>query len=122
MNFKGKDCVSLEWTNEWTIPASEELNTFVAPSSSSTQSVVSGRHLLYGRGRRASRRLNHSKLITRFSSREVAGVSIVAAGSPRSVVDTFNCRQPIGLNIFRLRNESSSGDGFIKNPEIEFLT
>ena len=29
---------------------------------------------------------------------EVAGVSIVAAGSRRSVVDTLNCRQPSGLN------------------------
>ena len=29
--------------------------------------------------------------------REVAGVSIVAAGSPCSAVDTFNCRQPSGL-------------------------
>ena len=28
--------------------------------------------------------------------REVAGVSIVAAGSPCSVVDTLNCGQPSG--------------------------
>ena len=27
----------LEWTNVWTIPASEEPSTFIAPSSSSTQ-------------------------------------------------------------------------------------
>ena len=31
---------------------------------------------------------------------EVAGMSIVVAGSPHSVVDTFNCRQPSGLNKF----------------------
>ena len=37
--------------------------------------------------------------------REVAGISIVAAGSPRSAVDTLNCRQPskecfdTGLNL-----------------------
>ena len=30
---------------------------------------------------------------------EVAGVSIVAAGSLHSVVDTFNCRQPSGFNL-----------------------
>ena len=52
VNFKGKDCVShmpqcLAGMNEgtWTIPANEELGTFVAPSSSSAQSMVSGRHL-----------------------------------------------------------------------------
>ena len=33
--------------NACTIPASKELSTFVVPSSSSTQSVVSDRHLLY---------------------------------------------------------------------------
>ena len=30
--------------------------------------------------------------------REVAGMSIVAVGSPHSTVDTFSCRQPSGLN------------------------
>ena len=35
----------------------EEVSIFVAPSSSSAESVVSGRHLLYRRSRRASRRL-----------------------------------------------------------------
>ena len=52
VNFKGKDCVShvlqyLAGMDEgtWTIPANEELGTFVAPSSSSAQSMVSGRHL-----------------------------------------------------------------------------
>ena len=40
----------LEWTNTWTIPASEELSTFVAHlPSSSTRSVVGGSHLLYRR-------------------------------------------------------------------------
>ena len=29
---------------------------------------------------------------------KVVGVSIAAAGSPHSVVDTFNCRQLSGLN------------------------
>ena len=43
--------LKLEWTNAWTIPASEEPSTFVAPSSSSTHSVVSGRQLLYERSR-----------------------------------------------------------------------
>ena len=32
---------------------SKELSTFIVPSPSSTHSVVSGRHLLYGRSRRA---------------------------------------------------------------------
>ena len=55
MNFKGRDCVShvpqhLAGMDECVDnSASEELNTFVAPSSSSTQSVVSGKHVLYGR-------------------------------------------------------------------------
>ena len=30
--------------------------------------------------------------------REVAGMSIIAVGSPHSTVDTFSCRQPSGLN------------------------
>ena len=50
VNFKGTNCishVSLEWTNAQTIPASEELIAFVALSSSCSQSVVTGRHLLY---------------------------------------------------------------------------
>ena len=47
----------LERTNAWTTLASEGLSTFVAPSSSSAESMVSGRHPLYGRSRRASRRL-----------------------------------------------------------------
>ena len=29
---------------------------------------------------------------------KVAGVSVVAASGPRSAVDTFDCRQPSGLN------------------------
>ena len=32
--------------------------------------------------------------------REVAGVSIVAAGSLHSAVDTFNCRDTIGFNLW----------------------
>ena len=57
MNFKGKiasvtcQSVRLEWTNAWTIPASEEPSAFIAPLSSSTHSVVSGRQLLYERSR-----------------------------------------------------------------------
>ena len=43
--------VKLEWTNAWTIPASKEPSTFLAPSSLSTHSVVSGRQLLYERSR-----------------------------------------------------------------------
>ena len=50
-------CVQLEWTNTQTILTSEELSTFIAPSSSSTQSVVSGRYLLYGISQRGSLRL-----------------------------------------------------------------
>ena len=62
MNFKGKEYVihvpqRLAGMDDHKNPASEELSTFVAPSSSSTQSVVSSRHLLYGRSQRASRRL-----------------------------------------------------------------
>ena len=41
--------VKLEWMNAWTIPASEEPSTFIAPSSLSTHSVVSGRQPLYER-------------------------------------------------------------------------
>ena len=54
--FKGKDYVShvlqcLAGMDAWTISgsASKELNILVASSASSTQSVVSGRHFLYGR-------------------------------------------------------------------------
>ena len=62
MNFKGKDCVihvpqRLAGMGAWTTLASEGLNTFVAPSSLSAESVVSSRHPLYARSRRASRRL-----------------------------------------------------------------
>ena len=51
MNFKGKDCIHVPqglaaMANALTVPASEELSTFVAPSSSSAESVVSGRHLM----------------------------------------------------------------------------
>ena len=58
MNFKGKYCVIdvlqrlAEWMNAYmvdNIPSSEEMSTFVAPSSSSTWRVVSGRQLLYQR-------------------------------------------------------------------------
>ena len=38
--------VALKCMNAWTITATEELNNFVALSSPSTQSVISGRHLL----------------------------------------------------------------------------
>ena len=53
MNFKGKRLAGMD--NAWTTLASEELNTFVAPSSLSAESVVSGSHLLYGRSRCAPR-------------------------------------------------------------------
>ena len=49
--------VKLECMNAWTIPANEELGTFFAPSSSSTRSVVSDSHLLYGRSWHTLRRL-----------------------------------------------------------------
>ena len=49
--------VWLESTNAWTIPACEELSALVAPSSSSTQSMVRDRHLLCGRSRHTLRRL-----------------------------------------------------------------
>ena len=45
--------------NAWTIPVSEELSTFVAPSSLSTRSMVCGRHLLYGRSRREVSVMEH---------------------------------------------------------------
>ena len=63
MNFKGKDCVIdvarrlAEWMNAYmvdNIPASEDMSMFVAPSSSFTWRVVSGRHLLYWRSRHFS--------------------------------------------------------------------
>ena len=44
--------------NACTIPASEELSTFVAPSSSSTRSVVSDRHLLDGISRHTLRKIS----------------------------------------------------------------
>ena len=43
--------------NVWTIPVSEELNTFVAPLSPSIQSVVSDSHLLYGKSQHTLQRL-----------------------------------------------------------------
>ena len=49
--------VQLEWTNAWTISASEELSAFVALSSLSTQGMVNGRHLSYMRSRHALWRL-----------------------------------------------------------------
>ena len=45
------------FTNAWTSLASEKLSTFVAPFSSSADSMVSGRQVFHGRSRCASRRL-----------------------------------------------------------------
>ena len=47
--------------NALTTLASEQLSTFIAPSSSA-ESVVSSRHLSYGRSWRASRRLVYQRL------------------------------------------------------------
>ena len=60
MNFKGKDCiihVPQRLAGMDKRVDNEELSIFVAPSSSSVESVVNGRHLLYGRTRRALRKL-----------------------------------------------------------------
>ena len=62
-NFKGKDCIShvprrfLEWTKARTSSASKHPSNFVAPSSSSSQNMVSDRHLSYERSRHASQGL-----------------------------------------------------------------
>ena len=48
--------IELERTDAWIIPVSEELIAFIAPSSSSTQSIVSGRHLSCVKSRHVSRR------------------------------------------------------------------
>ena len=63
MNFKGKDCVihvpqRLAGMDERVDNSCKRrAKYFVAPSSLSAESVVSGRHPLYRRSRRASRRL-----------------------------------------------------------------
>ena len=44
-------------TDAWIIPVSEELIAFIAPSSLSTQSVISGRHLSRRKSWHVSQRL-----------------------------------------------------------------
>jgi len=50
--------IQLERADAWTIPVSDKLIAFIAPSSLSTQSVVSGRHLSRGKSWHISWRFN----------------------------------------------------------------